>query len=376
MWQMIMIFSLIICTISIAYIGKCILKFDFAKLFLKNHPKIRILLAYLFGLVLFLICDFSLGFVNAMVCAIYMAMSFFICNILFAIIKKFRKKDFRYYYSGWIAIILCTSALSIGWWQDHNIWLTNYTLTTDKPNSDLKIVWFADSHIGTTFKSDGFAKHMQTIQNQNPDIVFIVGDYVDDETSKEDMIKSTKTLGELKTKYGIYFVFGNHDKGYYGSDYRGFSSDDLIKELSKNNIKILQDETVLIDNRIQIIGRKDYSSAKHNRQSRTPLKELSQNLDKNKYTIILDHQPVEQSQTSNTFVDLVLSGHTHGGQLFPFNYVGKLIGAVDQIYGLKTQNKTSFIVTSGISNWALKFKTGTKSEIVITEIKSTSKKTN
>ena len=78
-----------------------------------------------------------------------------------------------------------------------------------------------------------------------------------------------------------------------------------------------------------------------------------------------DHQPTDYNNQAKTEVDLVFSGHTHGGQLFPFNQVGKWIGANDLVYGHEKRNKTDFIVTSGISDWAIKFKTGTKSEYVV-----------
>ncbi|MBQ7285249.1 MAG: metallophosphoesterase, partial [Alphaproteobacteria bacterium] len=195
------------------------------------------------------------------------------------------------------------------------------------------------------------------------------GDYVDDDTTKEDMISATEALGQLKTKYGIYFVFGNHDKGYYGPEHRGFSVKELIDELTQNDIKILLDESVLINNSFYVIGRQDYSAVKEQGGLRKSIKELIKNLDKSKYMIVLDHQPTEYDEQADAKVDLVLSGHTHGGQLFPFNQVGKLIKANDLVYGHEKRQNTDFIVTSGISDWAIKFKTGTKSEFVIIDIR-------
>ena len=98
--------------------------------------------------------------------------------------------------------------------------------------------------------------------------------------------------------------------------------------------------------------------------------ELIQNLDNDKYTIVLDHQPTDYEKQAQSEVDLVLSGHTHGGQLFPLNQVGKWIGANDAIYGHEKRKRTDFIVTSGISSWAIQFKTGTKSEFIVIDIKS------
>ena len=73
-------------------------------------------------------------------------------------------------------------------------------------------------------------------------------------------------------------------------------------------------------------------------------------------------------------VDLVLSGHTHCGQLFPFNWVGEWIGANDSVYGHTQQGNANFIVTSGLSSWAIQFKTGTKSEYVVIDILPKQKK--
>ena len=162
-----------------------------------------------------------LDFINALVCIIYIAIIWLLCDTAFWIIGKFTNISLEYYYAGWLALILGIIALSLGWYFEHNVKQTTYNITTDKNISDLKIAMFADSHIGTTFNAEGFAKHLEKIQAQNPDIVVVVGDYVDDDTTKEDMISATKALGQMKTKYGVYYVFGNHDKGYHGYQHTG-----------------------------------------------------------------------------------------------------------------------------------------------------------
>lgn len=307
-------------------------------------------------------------FINAFICVLYLAMIWGVSDFIFWLLARFTNITFDHYYVGWVAIVISVFSLSIGWYLDHHVWQTDYELKTDKEVSDFRVAMFADSHIGTTFGIDGFSKHLKTIEEQNPDIVVVVGDYVDDDTTKEEMIKASQALGKMKTKHGIYLVFGNHDKGYYGTAHRGFSEQDLIEELQKNGIKVLRDETVLIDNSFYLIGRKDFSEVKEQRRHRLSMAELTANLDKDKYMIVLDHQPTDYENQAKSEVDLVLSGHTHGGQLFPFNLVGKWIGANDWVYGHKKRNKTDFIVTSGISDWAIKFKTGTKSEYVIINI--------
>lgn len=90
-------------------------------------------------------------------------------------------------------------------------------------------------------------------------MLLIAGDFVDDGTSKTEMIKASKYLGNIKTKYGVYFAHGNHDKGYYGEK-RGYTSTDLENELTKNGVKILKDESTLINNEIYLIGRQDFEN--------------------------------------------------------------------------------------------------------------------
>ena len=82
----------------------------------------------------------------------------------------------------------------------------------------------------------------------------------------------------------------------------------------------------------------------------------------------MDHQPHDYQAQEASGVDLVLSGHTHGGQMIPFNRMGEWLGLDDKIYGMEKRGDTSFIVTSGISDWAIKFKTGCKSEYVVIDV--------
>ena len=309
-----------------------------------------------------------LDFVNAVVCVIYLALIWMISDTAFYLIQKFFHFSFQHYYAGYTAIVVWLLMLSTGWYLNHHVWATHYTLTTDKNVSPLKIALFADAHLGTTFGAEGFAKHLKKLQNQKPDLVIVAGDYADDNTTREEMVKATQALGQIKTKYGIFFVFGNHDKGYFGAAYRGFSGSDLINELQKNGITVLQDEVVSVGDDFYLIGRRDVSEIREKKGHRQSMDELVANLDKNKYLIVADHQPTDYKNQAKSGVDLVLSGHTHGGQLWPLNQVGKWIGANDLIYGHKKHQQTNFIVTSGISCWAIQFKTGTKSEFVIIHI--------
>lgn len=357
LWRIIMLTAMMITGLSIFYLSYRLGRFSFFK-----ERKLKF-----FGGAFFVVLGFSLigvflNFINAIVCIIYLTLISLICDFIWWFIQKFKSKKINSDGSFLTAVVLTFSILLLGWYNAHHVWQTDYKIQTDKNIQNMKIAMFADAHIGTTFNSKGFEKHLQKIQLQKPDMIIVVGDFVDDDTTRPDMIESVEALGKIQPPKGIYFVFGNHDKGYYGAKHRGFSAQDLIKSLTQNGIKVLRDETVLIEDTFYLIGRKDKSQWRQN------MDELMANLDKSKYILVLDHQPNDYENQIRVGADLVLSGHTHGGQLFPLNYVSEYLKINDKTYGYERRGRTDFIVTSGISDWALRFKTGTQSEYVIIEL--------
>ncbi len=327
----------------------------------------RILISTVMVLAIVAVLWGTMGSMNAIVCVLHLVAFWILCDFVFWGIKKWKGRAFNRYYAGMCALILTVVYLSVGFVLANHVFRTEYAIDSEKEVGTLRIVHIADSHVGTTFDGEGFAEYVAQMQAENPDIVVITGDYVDDDTKRQDMVDACRALGTFKTTYGVYYVFGNHDRGYYGADYRGFDGDDLIAELEKNGVIVLEDETVLLDNRFYVIGRKDRSEAERGR-GRASAAELVQGLDADKYMIVLDHQPGEYEELEEAGVDLVLSGHTHGGQFFPVNYVGEWTGVNAKTYGLERRGKTDFVVTSGISDWAIQFKTGCKSEYVVIDI--------
>ena len=369
MWMMIMYTTLALTGAALVYLSDRVSRFGFMAKLVQKGRNAQVAVGAVVVFSVFALIGLAINFMNAIICAIYFALAWLICDLLFWLIFKFRKQSFKRYYAGGAAVVLAFSALCLGWYQDHHVWKTEYNLATSKDIKNIKILMFADSHIGTTFNADGFAAHVADMQEQNPDLVIVAGDFVDDGTNRENMLASAKALGNMKTTYGVYFVFGNHDKGYYGAERRGFSAAELIEELEKNGVNVLRDEAVLLDDAFYVIGRRDFSEVKEQGGRRASMEDLFKDLDKSRYMIVADHQPADYVNEAKSGADLVLSGHTHGGQLFPFNYVGKWIGANDAIYGLEKHDNTNFIVTSGISDWAIKFKTGTKSEYVVINLR-------
>lgn len=367
MWAFIFGALILGSVLSIVYLVSRFARFTVVRKAAGNRKAVSFLIGLLLvGLLAWGLWAF-MGTINAEICIIHLTVVWLVCDGIGRIVEKKRKKKFTRYYAGVCALVITVSYLACGWYLAHHVWRTAYTLETDKPVGSLRIVQFADSHVGATFDGEGFAEHMKAIQAESPDIVVITGDYVDDDTSKEDMIAACKALGSLETTYGVYYAFGNHDKGYYGPQYRGYSGYDLIAELEKNNVTVLQDEAVFLDDRFYLIGRQDRSEDGRGNH-RASMEELTAGLDPDKYIIVLDHQPHDYEAQAASGVDLVLSGHTHGGQLLPFNHMGEWLGLDDKTYGLERRGNTNFIVTSGIADWAIKFKTGCKSEYVVVDV--------
>ena len=297
---------------------------------------------------------------------LHMMLFWALCDLGARIIGRIRRSDKqgRHYYAGIAALAVSAVYLGAGWFFAHHVYETRYELSTDKPLPDghLRAAVIADSHLGITLDGEGFARQTERIKSAEPEVLFIVGDFVDDESCRADMVTACKSLGELdrELRYGVIYVDGNHDKGY--GDYRDFTIDELYSELEANGVSVLRDETVSLDG-INIVGRNDKSD-----DERKDIAELMADIDTEGYTIVLDHQPNDYDNEASAGADLVLSGHTHGGHIFPAGFVGTLSGINDRIYGMEVRGGTTFIVTSGISGWAIPFKTGCISEYLMIDI--------
>ena len=306
-------------------------------------------------------------FMYPVVIIIHLAFVFFACRLIWALIRKLCKVDTKRYIAGIMAIVLTTCYFVYGWQVAHNVVETDYKITSGKLSAgdSLRIVQITDSHIGTTFSGKGFEKYIDEISACNPDVIVFTGDFVDGITTYEDMVDGCESLGKAKSKYGTYFIFGNHDLDVYGRGGRYYTDEELLNELKKNNINVLQDENVLIDNKFYICGRQDFSV-----MNRKSTEELLSEVDKSKFTLLLDHQPIEYKEAEENGADMLLSGHTHGGQLFPLAYINTSISRNDMVYGFEQKGNTSFIVSSGISEWGFGFRTGCRSEYVVIEVEA------
>jgi predicted MPP superfamily phosphohydrolase len=155
----------------------------------------------------------------------------------------------------------------------------------------------------------------------------------------------------LKSKYGVYGVPGNHDL-------RGTSA---MIFFDQAGIRLLQDAVEKIDNAFYLVGRNDGRS-----RGRKSMNELLRDCDRSLPVIVLEHRPTDLDNVSHNGVDILLSGHTHNGQLFPVNFITKR--RYELSWGYKLKNRTHVFVTSGIQVWGPPVRTAGDSEILIINV--------
>lgn len=357
MWRMLIFAVISISLLGSVYVAARFHKLDFVRAISRRSKLLgwlMCLLPLLTAACLLLISEYA-----AIIFMVHLTLIWMLSDLVGLIIRKCTRHTFRHYWAGIAAIGVTVIWLGAGWFCAHHVFITRYTFTTDKLTAPLRVALIADSHLGVTLDGDGFARELTRLEAEQPAALFIAGDFVDDGTAKEDMLAACDALGRFSAP--VYLVFGNHDRGYF--DHRDFTVQELRDALTQNGVIILEDESVPLADGVYIIGRRDRSN-----RSRAAAEALASALPDAGYQIMLDHQPNDYAAEAAAGVDLVLSGHTHGGHIFPAGQIGLLMGANDRRYGTETREGTHFVVTSGISGWAIPFKTGCWSESVIIDI--------
>jgi predicted MPP superfamily phosphohydrolase len=295
------------------------------------------------------------------------------CDLIGFMIRKLLKHEkvtawWKKIYSGGIlAFTLAGIYLLAGYLNAVHVSFTDYEITSDKlrQGEQLKVAMIADLHLGTTMGVKELAKYCEEVSAKKPDVVFLVGDIFDERSPEAEIQKTCELFGAIESTYGTYYVYGNHDLGTYRRTY-SLSKLQLQQYFTNANVKVLDDEVILLSDKYYLIGRSALSFTGNN--NRSSIKELINGLDPDKYMIVLDHQPKELELAADLGIDLLVSGHTHGGQLWPVGLFSRLFHIDELTYGEEVIENMHAIVTSGIAGWGYSVKTGAKSEIVMIEI--------
>lgn len=267
--------------------------------------------------------------------------------------------------SGIVSVLLTAVLMGYGYINMHQVRETTYTLHTSKTlTEDLRIAQISDLHMGTTMDVEKLAEYAAKIQEEKPDMLVLTGDIFDERTEKAQMEESVRVLAGITTRYGTYYVWGNHDPNQYVSTQK-YSMDTLRSTLTASGIRVLEDEALQITPELAVVGRVD-SSIDRDRES---IGGLLSGIDRNSYIVLLDHRPVGLEENAAAGIDLQLSGHTHAGQIWPTGQLGELVGITEKNYGLETIDDFHAIVNSGIAGWGYAIRTGGHSEYVIVDVR-------
>lgn len=270
----------------------------------------------------------------------------------------------RLYGCGIFPFFITLVMLVYGFVNMTQVMKTEYLVETDKAVGNYKLVLISDTHYATVQDTDILKGKIEIINDEDPDIVILGGDIVDEGTSKEKMQEVFQVLGGLESKYGIYYVYGNHDRQPY-TDNRSFTDEELEGAITENGIRILEDEYAEIQDDLVIAGRGDAAWGNHS--GRAASKEILEGVDRKKYIIVADHQPIEAEENDAQGVDLELSGHTHGGQIWPIGIAADFVGSMN--YGEYQSGDCKVIVTSGFTGWGYPIRTERHCEYVVIDLK-------
>lgn len=274
--------------------------------------------------------------------------------------------------SGAVCMIVITVIGVYGMVNAGIIRTTDYDITVDKSGGNLdslKVVLVADLHMGYSIGTDHIANMVKKINAQDPDVVVLAGDIFDnDYDALDDPEKLEKTFRKIKNRYGVYACYGNHDikekilAGFtFKSKEKKESDPRMDTFLEAAGIKLLQDDSVLIDDSVYIYGRADSRHPGRGISKRKIPEQIMESLDSSKPVIVIAHEPDELGELSDAGVDIDLCGHTHDGQMFPGNITTALVW--ENSYGYLNKNGMHNIVTSGVGVFGPDMRVGTIAEI-------------
>lgn len=275
-------------------------------------------------------------------------------------------------------VVACAVATCLyGIFNARNIKVNEYSVTVNKScgsDKHLKAVLVADLHMGYAIGVDHITNMVEKINQQDADIVIIAGDiFVNSYDGMDDPEGIKAQLRSIKSKYGVYAVYGNHDIDEkilmgFTFDWGGkqLHSEKMTNFMKECNIKLINDESVLINDEFYLVGRRDTDKPGTEDGTRAEISELTKDLDKTKPIFVLSHEPDELQKTADAGADIDFSGHTHDGQLFPGNLTIGLFW--ENPCGMIKKDNMYSIVTSGVGVYGTFMRVGTDAEICSVDI--------
>ena len=256
-----------------------------------------------------------------------------------------------------VVFILVTVSVIGGYINTKTFVTKTYKINIHKKATGLKslnIVMASDIHLGTILGKSFLTKLKNQINRLNPDIILLAGDIIDEDLAAVIKNNVGEELIQLKSKYGVYAITGNHE--YIGG------VEDAYKYLIAHGVNVLRDRYEKIDDSFYVVGREDRSIRQFAGRQRKELKDIMTGIDKSFPVIMMDHQPFGLNEAQENGIDLQLSGHTHNGQLWPLNFIIEKI--YDLGWGYRINGTTHYYVSCGVGGWGPPVRTGSRPEII------------
>ena len=224
-----------------------------------------------------------------------------------------------------------------------------------QPEKRMRLVFFSDLHIGEAMTPDYIARAVKLIQDQQPDLILCGGDFIDHRAVYAYDLRVMASLRSLHAPLGVYYVLGNHE-------YR----DDLeanIRWVSEVGGTLLRDSIAFPgDGPLALIGRDDWVNG-----NRKPFEVIANEADPLRGPVVLmEHTPASIDSIGDSPVDLILCGHTHGGQIWP----GQLMvwWRYGMVSGTRPVGEREVCISSGIGSAGATYRVGTRSEIRVYDL--------
>ena len=259
------------------------------------------------------------------------------------------------------------------WWGGRRralrLCTTRYRLTTEKalPGGRLTVVQLSDLHPNPrAAMHQGRIPELEAkVRACRPDLLVLTGDIFDEFTAPEEFAAFCDLFARLEAPLGKYYVLGNHDLFHHWRE-PAFDRAALETALAKAGVRLLED-TAVETGGVRVVGRKDYL---YTGGRRFAAAELLPGGPDDLYTVWLDHEPRDFKQAAAAGADLILSGHTHGGQVWPAGAVG-MAARNERNYGAKRVGaRCTAIVSGGTGTWGYRFRTQGKTELVCVTVET------
>ena len=311
---------------------------------------------------------------------LYFGLLLLTCFLLAALVRLFSRGRAG---KAWHGVMLTASfavALALvgyGMVHAHDTKVKRFDIRVEKPAGDLdsmRLVLLGDLHLSVNSRLSTIQRMVDLVNAEEPDAVLIAGDIF---TSSYEALSDPEAYAEalrgLRSKYGVFAVYGNHDVeetlfgGFPISPIsQAFRSVEMEAFMEKCGFRMLTDEVVRLGDAVQLAGRLDGEKAGDGTTNRLSEEALLAEADKNAPIIVMEHEPKCFEALKKAGADLALCGHTHAGQIFPGNLVTKLFN--ENAWGYAKIHDLDTLVTAGVGYYGPPMRVGTDSEITVVNL--------